>query len=67
MLLEERIEKALDIAFEYSEDASAHKVWIIDQIIRALLSEDEYLEWVNQWEIHNEYQVWDEGIAPWDI
>lgn len=34
---QERLEKALDIAFKYGGFAEAHhKAWVIDQIVRAL-------------------------------
>ena len=62
----ERIEKALEIAFQYGGiDGSHHKMWVIDQMIRVL--EPNYEFWI---EIHNEgdegpntYE-WDCGIAP---
>jgi hypothetical protein len=71
------IAAALDIAFGYGMiDGEHHKMWVIDQMVRALLGE-EYAEWVRE---HNEGAewireqnegadgpdtfVWDEGIPP---
>lgn len=42
------IESALDIAARYGQtDGVHHKQWVIDQMVRALLGDDEkYAEWV---------------------
>ena len=63
-----RIEKALEIAWRYSQiDGSHHKAWAIDQMVRALLDADcvgsEYPKWVREYENDGEYE-WDEGITP---
>ena len=70
--MEHRIEKALNIAWQYGTiDGSHHKMWVIDQMVRALRgSEEEYLDWVKKYETpiidgeHTEYYEWDTGIAP---
>ncbi|MGM0215442.1 WDGH domain-containing protein [Enterococcus sp. AZ109] len=64
---EKRIDKALDIAFEWSRiDGDHHKMWAIDQMVRELTGEN-YEEWVSTYESgdngEKEYE-WDAGIAP---
>ena len=63
---QDRIEKALEIAFRYGQiDGSHHKAWVIDQIVRTLLS-DKYEKFISDYEIDedgNKY-TWDCGIAP---
>jgi len=75
-----RIEHALEIANRYAGiDGAHHKMWSIDQMVRALTGcpmiekaavqgeSEEYLEFIRQ---HNEGEdgpdtyEWDEGIAP---
>lgn len=63
---EERIEKALSYAWRYGQiDGDHHKMWVIDQMVRALLGED-YYEWVRTYETPDgiDYWEWDVGIAP---
>jgi hypothetical protein len=62
---EQRIQKALDIAWRYSQiDGAWHKAWSIDQMVRALFeNEDDYKKWVYEYENDGEY-TWDVGIAP---
>lgn len=61
----ERIEKALEFAFQYGQiDGSHHRVWAIDQIVRIL--SDNYPKFISDYETDedgNEYE-WDCGIAP---
>lgn len=65
---DERIEKALDLAWSYGTiDGGHHKMWVIDQMVRALCgSEEEYKNWVKKFEEPEceEYWEWDIGIAP---
>jgi hypothetical protein len=63
--LNQNIEKALDIAFRYSQiDGDHHKAWSIDQMVRALLgTEEKYKAWVAMYENNGEYE-WDVGITP---
>lgn len=68
--MEERIKKALDVAFRYSQiDGAHHKAWAIDQMVRALTGDD-YEAWVKKYEHDDEnddpgdYYEWDVGIAP---
>lgn len=66
---DERIQKALDIAWQYAQiDGAWHKMWVIDQMVRALCgSEEEYENWVEEYETplsRDEYYEWDVGIAP---
>ena len=46
--MDERIEKALELAWNYAQiDGEYHKMWVIDQMVRALCgSEEEYEKWV---------------------
>jgi hypothetical protein len=67
--LEERVDRAINIAYDYGDvEGSHHKMWVIDQMVRALLG-DEYGLWVNNYrtatlqDMYEEYE-WDEGIAP---
>lgn len=67
--MEEKIKKALNIAWQYGQiDGSHHKMWTIDQMVRALCgSKEEYEKWVNKYEEpleDGDYYTWDEGIAP---
>lgn len=68
MTNKERINKALEVAFQYAGyDGSPHKMWVIDQMIRALTGEN-YNEWIEHWcnphEEDPETYEWDVGIAP---
>lgn len=73
-ILKQRIDKALKIAFEYSQiDGSHHKAWVIDQMVRELLGDD-YKKEIEKYmfdgqdpveAVQNEnYFNWDIGIAP---
>lgn len=59
--------KAVKIAKEYAQiDGEHHKMWVIDQMLRELLSND-YDNWLNdynQYSRENDYKEWDCGIAP---
>ena len=62
------INKALQLAFDYGQvDGDHHKMWVIDQMVRALLGV-EYAQWVEAYqEIDEEGEpqyFWDEGVAP---
>ena len=65
--LNSRIEKALETAKDDgTTDGSHHKMWVIDQMVRALTG-DKYSEWVAEYckgEDGPETYSWDEGIAP---
>lgn len=67
--MEYRIKKALEIAWSYGQiDGSHHKMWVIDQMVRALCgSEKEYVKWIETYEEmldDGNYYVWDKGVAP---
>ena len=66
--MEERIKRALNFAWSYGQiDGSHHKMWVIDQMVRALCgSKEEYKNWVEMYETPNneDYYEWDMGIAP---
>ena len=63
----EKISKALDMAFQYGQiDGGHHKMWVIDQMIRALTGE-KYNEWIEDYIYDKETgdtYIWDEGIVP---
>ena len=65
---EERIEAAVELAHSYGQvDGSHHKMWVIDQMLHALLGED-YDAWVAEYEMpesdeDGDYYKWDRGIA----
>lgn len=65
--LETRVQKALEVAFEYSQfDGSNHKAWAIDQMVRVLTGKD-YKSWVANYEFDEKNQEeyeWDTGTAP---
>ena len=64
---DERIKKALELAWSYGQiDGAHHKMWVIDQMVRALLGEEKYQEFVEVYETPygDEYWEWDNGIAP---
>lgn len=64
--MEERIKNALSYAWSYGQiDGDHHKMWVIDQMVRALL-EEEYDKWVEAYEAPDgeDYWEWDIGIAP---
>ena len=61
--LQQRIDKAIEIAYQYAQiDGGHHKMWTIDQIVRELLG-DEYDKFIKEYEEDGEY-IWDTGIAP---
>lgn len=67
--MEDRIKQALDFAWSYGQiDGSHHKMWVIDQMVKALCgSEEEYKNWVIAYQApldDGDYYVWDKGIAP---
>lgn len=45
-------------------DGSHHKQWVIDQMLRIMLGEVGYEEWVTHMNSDPDYTPWDEGIAP---
>jgi hypothetical protein len=60
--LNERINKALDIAWESPDTQGAHhKQWIIDQMFRALTGDDMVYQMMISCYKDGE---WDAGIAP---
>ena len=60
----EYINAALKIPYRYGcIDGAHHKMWVIDQIVRALCGDDEtYQAWVKEYE-RADYE-WDGGIKP---
>lgn len=63
----EKIEKALDLIFQYGGiEGDHHKAWTIDQVVR-ILTGDKYKKWIKEYKKGedgpNTYG-WDTGIAP---
>lgn len=66
------IANALTIAWDYAQiDGEHHKMWVIDQMVRALCgTEEKYKEWVNAYQEPFAFEdfegcyEWDIGIAP---
>lgn len=58
-----KCEVAMDILQNYgSIDGVHHKMWAIDQALRALMGDEKYKNFRKEMEEHG--YVWDEGIAP---
>jgi hypothetical protein len=56
--------EALSIATDYGMfDGAHHKMWVIDQMVRALLG-NKYDDWVKKYNSDEDYAPWDTGIAP---
>lgn len=54
----DRIDRAIILIAEYGDiDGAHHKQWLIDQVLRALLTDEEY-------EAISTGTNWDQGIAP---
>ena len=65
-LLADRIAGALEVAGYGATDGDWHKMWVIDQMVRALTGEG-YADWVAEFESGEDgphTYSWDEGIAP---
>ncbi len=64
---EQKIEAALELAMTYGGiDGGHHKMWVIDQMVRALTG-DKYSQWVTAAKEGGdgpETYDWQEGIAP---
>ena len=63
----EKIEKAIKIAWQYDQyDGSHHKMWVIDQMVRVLLGETEYKNFIDAYQTPDgeDYYTWDMGVAP---
>lgn len=63
-----RIGAALEKIYRYGQiDGGHHKMWVLDQVVRALMGED-YAEWVAEYEgdpdDDADHYFWDEGICP---
>lgn len=68
---DERVNKALEIAWRFSQiGGEHHKTWAIDQMVRALCgSEEVYKQWVAEYTKPLsgdvlDYYEWNTGIAP---
>lgn len=68
-MLEERIDNALSLALNYGQiDGGHHRVWVIDQMVRALTgTPEDYEAWVSEAKRGSngpDTYGWDTGIAP---
>lgn len=61
--LENRISKAVAIAPLGQLDGSHHRLWVIDQMLRSLLTEGEYIAFTKAWENDNDDE-WEQGSPP---
>ena len=64
--LNDRIDKALELAELGSFDGAHHKMWVIDQMVRTLTGPD-YDAWVESFcagEDGPDTYEWDTGVAP---
>jgi hypothetical protein len=56
---EKRKENAIEIALSYGVyDGNHHKQWVIDQMLQAICTEEEYKQ------IIIDYPDWEKGVAP---
>jgi hypothetical protein len=64
--LQDRIDKALDIAWKASKTEDAHhKQWLIDQMFRVLVSDPKsYQVMISYYNSMKDEDDWDTGIAP---
>lgn len=63
----ERIKEATKIAWQYAQfDGAHHKMWVIDQMLRTILGEEDYKKFVDAYQTPDgeDYYTWDVGIAP---
>jgi len=63
----ERIDAAIEIANRFGQiQGSDHKMWVIDQMLRALLGEDyeKFVREANEGDDGPDTYEWDTGIAP---
>lgn len=64
---QKRIDAALRMArLHGQEDGEHHKMWVIDQMVRALTGDD-YEQWVKSGSIYHggrHFEEWETGIIP---
>lgn len=61
----ERITKAAaEIARYGMVDGAHHKQWLLDRVLRLMLTEGQYATWVAEMNSDPDYAPWDVGIAP---
>jgi len=60
-----RVIHAVSLATRYGGiNGEHHKTWVIDQMVRALMTDDAYKQWVVDYGEDGEDSGWDVGIAP---
>lgn len=69
--LSDRISKCIDLIWFYGHlKEKKYKSWLIDQILRNLIAdEDAYNEWINKYHFDEETKeksgyIWDKGVEP---
>jgi hypothetical protein len=61
---DDRINSAVDLAWRYGGiDGDHHQKWLVDQMLRQILTPDEYNKFVAKYESNGDYK-WERGIAP---
>lgn len=64
----EAIAKVKDLIFDFGGiDGSHHKQWLLNEILKTVLTTEEYNEWLVQYSLDEDGEVsfeWDKGIAP---
>jgi hypothetical protein len=56
--------KAIGIAWECAQfDGGHHRLWVIEEMLKALLGEQAFEQWIIDYEADGEYE-WTRGIAP---
>lgn len=64
-----KINSAVSVAWDHgSIDGDHHKMWVIDQMLKELLTKNEYDSFVSNFPIGDDgpetFPEWDPGIAP---
>lgn len=64
-----KISEAIELVQGYGqEDGAHHKMWVLDQVLRILMGEVAYAEFVREYENppdeDHDFGEWDTGIAP---
>lgn len=60
----DKITEATNLALQFGMiDGAHHKQWVIDQMLR-ILNGEKYDEIIKEHNLDEDYEKWDEGIAP---
>lgn len=64
---QEKLKNILNLIDRYGMiDGSHHKQWLLDQIVKVILTPEEYEKWITEFdeEEQEEFIWWEKGIAP---